>query len=65
MGEFMNCSSGRYAKGYAERRLRRYSRISPAFIASGVPLWRAFAGMRTLHPQWLDTLTLGGVTATR
>ena len=21
-------------------------------IASGVPLWRAFAGMRTLHPQW-------------
>jgi adenylate cyclase len=20
--------------------------------ASGVPLWRAFAGMRTLHPQW-------------
>jgi hypothetical protein len=21
-------------------------------IAAGVPLWRAFAGMRTLHPQW-------------
>jgi len=21
-------------------------------IGSGVPLWRAFAGMRTLHPQW-------------
>ena len=21
-------------------------------VAAGVPLWRAFAGMRTLHPQW-------------
>ena len=21
-------------------------------VAFGVPLWRAFAGMRTLHPQW-------------
>ena len=21
-------------------------------IGFGVPLWRAFAGMRTLHPQW-------------
>jgi adenylate cyclase len=21
-------------------------------VGSGVPLWRAFAGMRTLHPQW-------------
>jgi adenylate cyclase len=21
-------------------------------VTSGVPLWRAFAGMRTLHPQW-------------
>jgi len=21
-------------------------------IAAGVPVWRAFAGMRTLHPQW-------------
>jgi hypothetical protein len=20
--------------------------------AAGVPLWRAFVGMRTLHPQW-------------
>ena len=27
-------------------------------IAAGVPLWRAFAGMRTLHPQW------GGYTYT-
>ncbi len=22
------------------------------FAAAGVPLWRGFAGMRTLHPQW-------------
>jgi len=22
------------------------------FIGAGVPLWRAFAGMKTLHPQW-------------
>src|ERR1700738_2369240 len=21
-------------------------------VSAGVPLWRAFAGMRTLHPQW-------------
>ncbi len=21
-------------------------------VMAGVPLWRAFAGMRTLHPQW-------------
>src|SRR5579863_1005788 len=21
-------------------------------VAAGVPLWRAFTGMRTLHPQW-------------
>jgi len=21
-------------------------------VAAGVPLWRAFVGMRTLHPQW-------------
>src|SRR5439155_14371664 len=21
-------------------------------VAAGVPLWRGFAGMRTLHPQW-------------
>ena len=21
-------------------------------VIAGVPLWRAFAGMRTLHPQW-------------
>src|SRR6201987_6476971 len=21
-------------------------------VDAGVPLWRAFAGMRTLHPQW-------------
>jgi hypothetical protein len=21
-------------------------------VAAGLPLWRAFAGMRTLHPQW-------------
>ena len=21
-------------------------------VGAGVPLWRAFAGMRTLHPQW-------------
>ena len=21
-------------------------------VAAGVPLWRTFAGMRTLHPQW-------------
>src|SRR5262249_48902413 len=21
-------------------------------VAAGVPVWRAFAGMRTLHPQW-------------
>ena len=21
-------------------------------VAFGVPLWRGFAGMRTLHPQW-------------
>ena len=21
-------------------------------VNAGVPLWRAFAGMRTLHPQW-------------
>src|SRR5215831_4859270 len=21
-------------------------------VAAGVPLWRAFAGMKTLHPQW-------------
>src|SRR6202045_1805322 len=27
-------------------------------VAAGVPLWRAFAGMRTLHPQW------GGYTYT-
>jgi len=27
-------------------------------IGAGVPLWRAFAGMRTLHPQW------GGYTYT-
>ena len=27
-------------------------------VGAGVPLWRAFAGMRTLHPQW------GGYTYT-
>jgi len=27
-------------------------------VDAGVPLWRAFAGMRTLHPQW------GGYTYT-
>ena len=27
-------------------------------VANGLPLWRAFAGMRTLHPQW------GGYTYT-
>src|SRR4051812_45582861 len=21
-------------------------------VAAGVPVWRAFAGMRTMHPQW-------------
>jgi adenylate cyclase len=21
-------------------------------VGAGVPLWRAFAGMKTLHPQW-------------
>jgi adenylate cyclase len=21
-------------------------------VVAGVPLWRGFAGMRTLHPQW-------------
>src|SRR5262249_32509460 len=21
-------------------------------VAAGVPVWRAFAGLRTLHPQW-------------
>jgi hypothetical protein len=22
------------------------------FVSAGVPLWRAFVGMATLHPQW-------------
>ena len=33
-------------------------------VDAGVPLWRAFAGMRTLHPQWAGTATCGGTTST-
>ena len=32
-------------------------------VAFRIPLWRAFAGMRTLHPHGPDVPTLGGVTA--
>jgi hypothetical protein len=27
---------------------------------AGVPVWRAFAGTRTLHPQWQVTTIRGG-----
>src|ERR1700756_3511211 len=37
----------------------RGTEVAPLFdglcqrlVIAGVPLWRAFAGMRTLHPQW-------------
>ena len=33
-------------------------------LDAGVPLWRAFAGMRTLHPQWGDMATPGGASST-
>ena len=66
MGELMNCSSGRYAKGYAERRLRRYSRISAG--GSLLPVCRFGArspGCERCTHSGLVTPTLGCVTATR
>jgi adenylate cyclase len=29
-----------------------FDRLCQRLVEAGVPLWRAFAGMRTLHPQW-------------
>jgi adenylate cyclase len=29
-----------------------FNGLCARLVAAGVPLWRAFAGMRTLHPQW-------------
>jgi adenylate cyclase len=29
-----------------------FEELCRRLVAAGVPLWRAFAGMRTLHPQW-------------
>jgi adenylate cyclase len=29
-----------------------FDALCERLVAAGVPLWRAFAGMRTLHPQW-------------
>ena len=29
-----------------------FDRLCQRLVAAGVPLWRAFAGMPTLHPQW-------------
>ena len=29
-----------------------FDRLCQRLVIAGVPLWRAFAGMRTLHPQW-------------
>jgi adenylate cyclase len=29
-----------------------FDRLCQRLVGAGVPLWRGFAGMRTLHPQW-------------
>ncbi|MBV8738794.1 MAG: adenylate/guanylate cyclase domain-containing protein [Alphaproteobacteria bacterium] len=29
-----------------------FDEFCQSLVSAGVPLWRAFAGMRTLHPQW-------------
>ncbi len=29
-----------------------FDSLCQRFVNAGVPLWRAFAGMPTLHPQW-------------
>src|SRR5262247_3185777 len=29
-----------------------FDSLCQRFVIAGVPLWRAFAGMPTLHPQW-------------
>jgi adenylate cyclase len=29
-----------------------FDELCQRLVGAGVPLWRAFAGMRTLHPQW-------------
>ena len=29
-----------------------FDRFCQRLVTAGVPLWRGFAGMRTLHPQW-------------
>jgi hypothetical protein len=39
--------------------------LCQSLLDAGVPLWRAFAGMRTLHPQWGDMATPGGASSTR
>ena len=31
---------------------RLFDELCRRLLEAGVPLWRAFAGMRTLHPQW-------------
>ena len=53
MGGSLNCTSGRYVKGYAGPRPRHCSRISAgSLLLPGCRFVCAFVGMRTLHPQW-------------
>jgi hypothetical protein len=31
---------------------RLFDSLCQRLVGAGLPLWRAFAGMKTLHPQW-------------
>ena len=42
-----------------------FDRLCQRLVIAGVPLWRAFAGMRTLHPQRAVTPILGAAISKR